>query len=296
MAFRQVTIIGTGLIGGSLGLALKKRQLAGRIVGCDRAPVLERAQDCGAIEAGTTDPADAVRGSDLVVLATPVIAILDLIGRLGPMLPAKTLVTDVGSTKVEVVQRAAKSFGRNAGQRFLAGHPMAGKEYAGVEFADADLFEGAAWLFTPLPGQNVHAGQCGEFIHCAEKMGARIAVVEASEHDRFCAWISLLPQMISTALAAALVDEFGPDAPVLDIGGRALREMTRISGSPYSMWRDIAITNKKNIAHVLQKLEQRLAHLRENLDSRELAAEFERAHQLRKAPPRRRVATGKNRK
>ena len=293
MAFKQVTIIGTGLVGGSLGLALKKRQLAGRIVGCDRAPVLERAQDCGAIEAGTTDPADAVRGSDLVVLATPVIAILDLIERLGPTMPAKTLVTDVGSTKVEVVQRAAKSFGRNAGQRFLGGHPMAGKENAGVEFADADLFEGAAWLFTPLPRQNVHAGQCGEFIHCAEKMGAKIAVVDSAEHDRFCAWISHLPQMISTALAATLVDEFGPDAPVLDIGGRALREMTRISGSPYSMWRDIAITNHKNLSDALQKLEQRLAHIRENLDSRELAAEFERAHQLRKTPPKRQVPTEK---
>jgi len=296
MAFKQVTIIGTGLIGGSLGLALKKRHLAGRVVGCDRAPVLERAQGCGAIEAGSTNLGDAVRGSDLVVLATPVISILDLIGRLGPALLAKTLVTDVGSTKVEVVQRAATSFGRNAGQRFLAGHPMAGKEHAGVEFADADLFEGAAWLFTPLPRQNVHAGQCGEFIHCAEKMGAKIAVVDPVDHDRFCAWISHVPQMISTALAATLVDEFGPDAPVLDIGGRALREMTRISGSPYSMWRDIAITNKRNIGGALQKMEQRLAHIRENLDSRELAAEFERAHELRKTPPRRRGGLEKIRK
>ena len=285
MAFKQVTIIGTGLIGGSLGLALRKRHLAGRVIGCDRAPVLERAQDCGAIEAGSTHPADAVRGSDLVVLATPVISILDLIGHLGPTLVAKTLVTDVGGTKGEIVQRAAKSFGRNAGHRFLAGHPMAGKEHAGVEFADADIFEGAAWLFTPLPGQNVHAGHCGEFIHCAEKMGAKIAVVDPADHDRFCAWISHLPQMMSTALAATLVDEFSSDAPVLDIGGPALRDMTRISGSPYSMWRDIAITNKKNIADALQKLEQRLAHIRENLDSRELAAEFERAHQLRKGKP-----------
>src|ERR1039458_8928545 len=92
-----------------------------------------------AIEGGTSNPAEAVRGSDLVVLATPVIPILDLIGRLGPALPAKTLVTDVGSTKAQIVQRAAKSFGRSAGQRFLAGHPMAGKENSGVEFADADL-------------------------------------------------------------------------------------------------------------------------------------------------------------
>jgi len=101
MPFKQVTIIGTGLIGGSLGLALKKRRLAGRIIGCDRAPVLERAQDCGAIDSGSTNPADAVRGSDLVVLATPVIPILDLVARLGPALPPKTLVTDVGSTKAE---------------------------------------------------------------------------------------------------------------------------------------------------------------------------------------------------
>jgi prephenate dehydrogenase len=251
---------------------------------------LEKAERCGAIDTGTANPADAVRGSDLVVLATPVIPILDLIGRLGPALPPKTLVTDVGSTKAEIVQRAAKSFGRHAGQRFLAGHPMAGKESAGVEFADADLFEGAAWLFTPLPGQNVHAGLCGEFIHCAEKTGARIAVLDPADHDRFCAWISHLPQMISTALAAALVDEFGADAPVLDIGGRALREMTRISGSPYSMWRDIAITNRKNLSDALQKLEQRLAHIRENLDSRELAAEFERAHELKKSPLRKRGA------
>jgi prephenate dehydrogenase len=293
MPFKQVTIIGTGLIGGSLGLALKKRHLASRVIGCDRAPVLERAQECGAIDAGTINPVDAVRGSDLVVLATPVLPILDLVDRLGPALPAKTLVTDVGSTKNQIVQHAAKSFGRSAGQRFLAGHPMAGKEHAGVEFANADLFQGAAWLFTPIPRQNVHAGLCGEFIQCAEKMGAKIAVVDATDHDRFCAWISHLPQMISTALAASLVDEFGPDAPVLDIGGRALREMTRISGSPYSMWRDIAITNQKNIADALQKLEQRLAHIRENLDSKQLADEFERAHQLRKNPPRKLGGTSK---
>src|SRR5271165_4897078 len=131
MPFKQVTIIGTGLIGGSLGLALKKRHLATRIIGCDRAPVLERARECGAIEAGTTNPADAVHGSELVVLATPVLPILDLIDRLGPALPAKALVTDVGSTKAQIVERAAKSFGRNATHRFLAGHPMAGKEHAG---------------------------------------------------------------------------------------------------------------------------------------------------------------------
>jgi prephenate dehydrogenase len=294
MPFKQVTIVGTGLIGGSLGLALKKRRLAGRIVGCDRAPVLESARDCGAIDAGATNLAEAVRGSDLVVLATPVIAILDLIDGLGPALPPRTLVTDVGSTKAEIARRVVKSFGRSASQRFLAGHPMAGKEHAGVEHADANLFEGAAWLLTPLPRQNVYAGLCGEWVHCVEKLGAKVAVLGPADHDHFCAWVSHLPQMISTALAASLVDEFGEDAPLLDIGGRALRELTRISGSPYSMWRDIALTNRKNLSEAMQKLEQRLAHIRENLDTRELAQEFERAHQLKKNPPRRRRDTEKS--
>jgi prephenate dehydrogenase len=282
MPIRQITIIGNGLIGGSLGLALKKHKFRGRIVGSDRAPVLERAQEKGAIDEGHTNPADAVHGSDVVVLATPVVAIIDLIERLAPALSAKTLLTDVGSTKAQVAARAARIMGKAAGQKFLAGHPMAGKEQAGVEFADPDLFQGAAWFFTPLPGQDIYRGLSGEFLDWVEKIGARIASMNAAEHDQLCAWISHLPQMISTALAASLVDEFGEDAPLLEAGGRALREMTRISSSPYSMWRDIAITNKQNLADALLKLEQRLAHMRENLDSRELAVEFERAHHLKK--------------
>jgi prephenate dehydrogenase len=256
--------------------------------------VLERAQEKGAIDEGHTNPSDAVRGSDAIVLATPVVAIIDLIERLAPFLPAKTLLTDVGSTKVAVVTRAAKILGRVVGQRFLAGHPMAGKEQAGVEFADPDLFQGAAWFLTPLPGQDIYRGLPGEFLESVEKIGARVAIMNAAEHDQLCAWISHLPQMISTALAAALVDEFG-DAPLLEAGGRALGEMTRISSSPYSMWRDVAITNKKNIADALLKLEQRLAHIRENLDSRELAAEFERAHELKKTPPQKGEGTEKSR-
>ena len=282
MPIRQVTIIGTGLIGGSLGLALKAHGFRGRIIGCDRAAVLERAQRKGAIDEGEINPVDAVRGSQVVVLATPVGAILHLIDLLGPALPARTLLTDVGSTKTQVVGRARKALGRNANRHFLAGHPMAGKEQAGVEFADPKLFVGAAWLVTPLPGQNVDEGTSREFLQWVEKIGAKIATLDPQKHDRFCAWISHLPQMLSTALAAALVDEFGEGAPLLPAGGRALKEMTRISASPYSMWRDIALTNKKNVQEALLKLEQRLAHIRENLDTRQLAEEFEKAHQLKK--------------
>jgi prephenate dehydrogenase len=282
MPIRRITIIGNGLIGGSLGLALKKHKFTGRIVGSDRAPVLERAKEKGAIDEGFPNPADAIHGSEIIVLATPVVAIIDLIERLGPAMSAKSLLVDVGSTKAEVMARATKAFGKNASQRFLASHPMAGREQSGVEFADPDLFQGAAWFFTPLPGQDIYKGLSGEFLDWVEKIGARIATLPPQEHDQLCGWISHLPQMISTALAACLVEEFGPQAPLLEAGGRALREMTRISSSPYSMWRDIAITNKENIADALLQLEQRLAHIRENLDSKELAAEFEKAHELKK--------------
>jgi prephenate dehydrogenase len=286
MAIRQITIIGTGLIGGSLGLALRKKKFAGRIVGCDREATLEKARNRGAVDEGMTDPGDAVRGSQVVVLAAPVLAIVDLIERLGPVLPAKTLLTDVGSTKAVIVERAEKVFGGNAGKRFLAGHPMAGKELSGVDFADADLFQNAAWFFTPLPQQNISEGLFGEFVGWIDQIGARVAMMPAEEHDRLCAWISHVPQMISTALAAALVEEFGAEAPLLPAGGRALQEMTRISASPYSMWRDVAISNKKNLEDALWKVEQRLAHIRENLATRQLAEEFERAHQLKKAVPK----------
>jgi len=282
MPIRQITIIGTGLIGGSLGLALRKKKFAGRIVGCDRDGTLERARTCGAIDAGTSNPADAVHGSQLIVLATPVLAILDLIDRIGPALSARALLTDVGSTKVAVVERAVKVFGNHASKRFLAGHPMAGKEWSGVDYADAELFHDAVWFITPLPGQSLNDGLLGEYASWIDRIGARIAMLPAAEHDRLCAWISHVPQMISTALAAALVDEFGAEAPLLPAGGRALQDMTRISASPYSMWRDIAISNQKNLESALAKVEQRLAHIRENLATRQLADEFERAHQLRK--------------
>jgi len=283
MAIKQITIIGTGLIGGSLALALRRKKFAGRIVGCDREGTLERARMRGAIDDGTANPGDAVRGSQVVVLATPVLAIVDLIERVGPVLPAKALLTDVGSTKAAVVERAVKVFGKTVGKRFLAGHPMAGKELSGVDYADADLFQNAVWFLSPLPGQNLNEGVIAEFAGWIDAIGARIAMLPADEHDRLCAWISHVPQMMSTALAAALVEEYGSEAPLLPAGGRALQEMTRISASPYSMWRDVAISNKKNLQDALWKVEQRLAHIRENLATRELAAEFELAHELRKA-------------
>ena len=108
-----------------------------------------------------------------------------------------------------------------------------------------DLFQKAMWFLSPLPGQNLNEGLIAEFAGWIDPIGARIAMLPAEEHDRLCAWISHVPQMISTALAAALVEEFGAEAPLLPAGGRALQEMTRIAASPYSMWRDVAISNQR---------------------------------------------------
>jgi prephenate dehydrogenase len=282
MAIRQITIIGTGLIGGSLALALKRRKFSGQIIGCDREPVLKRAAVAGVIDASQARPSQAVQGSQIVVLATPVLSIIDLIARLGPALPAGTLLTDVGSTKAEIAARAKAVFGKNVAARFLGGHPVAGKEQSGWEFADPDLFQGATWFVTPVSGQKIYEGRSGEYLQWLEKIGGQIAAIDVEEHDKLCAWISHLPQMVSTALAASLVEEYGAEAPLVEAGGRALREMTRISSSPYSWWRDVAFTNKRNLADALQKLEQHLAHIRDNLATPALAAEFERAHQLRK--------------
>jgi len=278
---RQITIIGTGLIGGSLALALRKSGFRGKIVGCDRSNVLARAKRVSAIHEGITDPIQACSGSDIVVLATPVGGIISLMDKLAPHLTADTLLTDVGSTKSEIAESARAVFGRDARKRFLPGHPMAGKENSGIEFADADLFGGAVWFFTPLHQQKLTGGKIAEYVSWIKKIGAKPAILNPAEHDELCAWISHVPQMISTALASTLVEEYGANAPLLESGGRALREMTRTAASPYSMWRDIALTNKKYIGDALQKLEQKLAHIRENLGSRGLEEEFEQAHLLK---------------
>jgi len=286
MSFRQITIIGTGLIGGSFALGIRKHGFRGSIIGCDRKGILAEAKSRGAIDRGVSDPVAACAESDLILLATPVGAILELLSKIAPHLLPDALVTDVGSTKAEIVRRASEAWGEEAAHSFLAGHPMAGKENSGIEHADPELFRGAVWFLTPVEGQNLERGKLALLAALLRNLGARISILDPSQHDELCAWISHLPQMISTALAATLVEEFGENAPLLETGGRALREMTRIAASPYSMWRDIALTNKKPIADALGKLEQELAHLRENLGTRELEAEFERAHKLRSSPLR----------
>ncbi len=280
MAIRQITIVGTGLIGGSLGLALRQQSFAGTILGCDKPEVLEAALASGAIDRGISDVKQAVDGSDVVVLATPVGAILSLLERLAPTLPPTTLITDTGSTKQQFIDRARLVLGDQAAKRVLPGHPMAGKEHGGIEHADADLYRDAVWLVTPIDGEKAYTPRQMEFLELLALIGARVITLEAERHDRLCAWISHLPQMMATALASALREEFGDDETVKQIGGRALREMTRIAMSPYSMWRDIALTNSDNIDDAIQHYEQQLAHLRDNLRGPELRLMFESANKF----------------
>jgi len=278
---RQITIIGVGLIGGSFALALKKHGYKGTIVGSDRDPVLELALAKGVVDRAVSRPEEAISGSDLVLLAPPVGAIVDLIERLGPLLPPGALLSDTGSTKAEIVSRAKSVFGNQMAQRFLGGHPMAGKENSGVEFADPALFENAVWFLVSDGDQAAPlTGRAQEFCELVKMVGARPLRMPSDRHDRLCGWISHLPQMIATALAATLEEEFGDDPELQSIGGRALREMTRISSSPYSMWRDIAHTNTENIQEALLQLEQRLAFIRENLKTPGLRDEFERANKF----------------
>ncbi len=157
---------------------------------------------------------------------------------------------------------------------------MAGKEHGGIENADPTLFHGSVWLVTRINADLPYTQRQHEYLDLLVAIGARVIAIDPKRHDRLCAWISHLPQMMATALASMLREELGDDAAVAQIGGRALREMTRIAHSPYSMWRDIALTNSENIADVMLRFEQQMTHLRENLRGPGLREMFERAHQI----------------
>jgi prephenate dehydrogenase len=279
----RVLIIGTGLIGASTGLALRAAGFAGRIDGFDSSMLeMASAVQMGAIGAragGREGALELAALADVIVLAVPVLAIKDWMQMLAPVLKAGQLVTDVGSTKLEIVELAEQLFGDESGPSFLPGHPMAGKESGGALMAEAGLFDGAMWLFTPTTRPGTAMGK--EWRGWVGCMGARMLDMDAARHDELCAWVSHLPQMLSTALAALLEDRFGDAPEIAAIGGRALRETTRLGASPYSMWRDVALTNTGPVADTLLALEQRLQHVRENLRTPELRDEFLLANKFR---------------
>lgn len=279
----RVLIIGTGLIGASTGLALRTAGFSGRIDGWDQSSLeLNAALQMGAVDGVAGNPWGALelaRQADVVVLAVPVLAIKDWMQQLATVMGPDQLITDVGSTKLEITELATTLFGGKDRASFLAGHPMAGKESGGALLAEAGLFNGAMWLFTPTVAEPMPLEK--EWRSWVGFFGARTLDMDPKRHDEMCAWVSHLPQMLSTALAALLEDRFGDAPEIAAIGGRALRETTRLGASPYSMWRDVALTNTEPIAETLLSLEQRLTHVRENLRTPGLREEFTLANRFR---------------
>jgi prephenate dehydrogenase len=282
----RIAILGTGLLGTSVGLALRGAGFEGAITGWNRSPEQSQlALKAGAVDSVAADPLDAAREAQVTVLAVPIYATLDFMEKLARVLGSDHMVTDVGSTKGHIADAAGRLFNTPERAAFLPGHPMAGKERGGAALGDADLFRGAVWLFTDDPEWKRSpngAALVKGWREWVTAMGAKTLDLDPARHDELVAWVSHLPQFVATALSAVLEEEVG-DAPELkDVGGRGLREMTRLGASPYSMWRDIAYTNTEAIELALHTLEQRLAHLRENLRTPELRGEFEQANKFRK--------------
>ena len=281
----RIAIFGTGLLGTSVGLALRASGYRGAITGWNRSPEgAQTALKMGAIDSIATDALQAARDSQVVLLAVPIYATLDWMEKLSGVLGSEHMVTDVGSTKGQISEAASRLFNTPERAAFLPGHPMAGKERGGAALADAALFRGTVWLFTDDPNaqRSPHSAALVKgWREWVAAMGAKTLDLEPARHDELVGWVSHLPQFVATALSALLEEEVG-DAPELkDVGGRALREMTRLGASPYSMWRDIALTNTEAVETALHALEQRLAHLRENLRTPELRDEFEQANRFR---------------
>jgi prephenate dehydrogenase len=282
----RIAILGTGLLGTSAGLALRAAEFPGTITGWNRNPEHARvALKMGALDSVAADPLEAAQASQVVLLSVPIYATLDFMEKLAPVLGSEHLVTDVGSTKRIISEAGTRLYNTPERAAFLPGHPMAGKERGGAALADANLFRGAVWLFTDDPAAQ-RSPRSAELVkgwrEWVVAMGSKTLDLDPVRHDELVAWVSHLPQFVATALSALLEDEVG-DAPELkDVGGRALREMTRLGASPFSMWRDIAYTNTEAIHAALEALEQRIAHLRENLRTPDLRDEFEQANQFRR--------------
>jgi prephenate dehydrogenase len=278
--FRRVAIVGLGLLGGSLGLALKKAGFKGRVVGyARRDETRQQALSAGAIDEDFSDVNKAVHGADLVILATPVAAILDHLPRLHPHVSPEALVTDVGSTKRRICALAAECY--TQGPLFLGGHPMAGKERSGLENADAGLFANARYVLTPIRPEDLNDPRAQAFRALVTAIGARPLATDPVTHDRAVAYLSHLPQLLSSGLAS-LIDEKGvAENLILDVAASGFRDVTRLADSPYSVWRDICLTNTENIQLALDALIQKLESIKAHLSDRELEREFEAAHKLR---------------
>ena len=277
-----VTILGTGLIGGSFGLALRKYTTDVCVSGWDRPEVVREAQSRSAIDQSFSgELAPALESSDLIYIALPIAATIDLLPEIARRAPAHALITDACSTKVRITQAASEYFSSENGPLFLGGHPMAGRELSGIAHADADLFRGNTYA---LVGESPvrENPRVSAFVKILEKIGARPLWLGAPQHDYAVGLASHLPQLAAVGLAGFLYDRLDENGLPITLAGPGLRDSLRLAGSSYATWRDIVLTNQEVLSAALDLFARRLDDLRERLASRELEADFDAANELYK--------------
>ena len=284
-SFRRVAVIGTGLIGGSFALAFRKHFPDSVVVGWDKTHVLRQALERAAIHEPIPDLPLALAGADLVFVALPVGHTIELLPEIARLAATNALVTDACSTKRSVCAVAADSF-HQGGAHFLGGHPMAGKEISGISASDANLFRGSKYaLIRPSPREKTYKDRDPRitgFLSVIEKLGGEPIWLDAEAHDRAAAVVSHLPQLLSVALAGVVRDQTDETGLPVTLAGRGLRDALRLAGSPYSVWRDIILTNSDNLERVLDQMIQALEQVRSDLRTRALEEEFTAAGELYK--------------
>ena len=265
----KLALIGVGLIGGSFARALRAAGRVDRIVGFDSRPeTLARAVQLGVIDEFSASPAQAVEQADVVVIATPVGSIQEVLRTIAPRLPDAAIVTDVGSTKGSVIEGARRELG-SAFERFVPGHPIAGREHSGVEFADAALFDGKVFISTPVAQTKSEAVRAVETLW--QSVGCRSKRMTAEEHDTVFAAVSHLPHLLAFALIAQIAD--APDAEgKFAMAGAGFRDFTRIAASSPTMWRDICIANAEAIGSQLLHYRGLLEYLQDAIARRDAGA------------------------
>jgi len=278
----KVAILGCGFMGGSLAAALRSGSLATSITGYDLDPaVTQRGVELDLLDASAASPAQAVQGADLVVLAAPVGSMPELMADIAGSLGPATIVTDLGSSKAEVVQAARRLLGP-AFARFVPAHPIAGGERSGLEAAQPDLFQGRTVLITPESETRADAVERVEQLW--RSSGATIVHMEAAQHDRVLASVSHLPHLLAFAVVAHIAGQ--PDAQAkLSIAGPGFRDFTRIAASSPTLWRDIAMANRDAIGSELRGLIALLQQVDRALtagDARSIEEMFERASATRR--------------
>jgi prephenate dehydrogenase len=271
-AFSSVAIVGFGLIGGSIALAIRERWPSIRITAVDRPAVLAHAVGSGAIDRAAESVAN-LAGHDLVILAAPVEQNLRLLPEAVSIIGDRGVITDVGGTKRDIVNAARALPG--ARTSFIGGHPIGGAEQGGFAFARADLFRGRPWILTPNETKTA-ATVFLRLIVFIESLGARPTAMSAEEHDRLMAFLSHLPQLTISTLMEVVGE--ATTSSGLRLAGRGLADSTRLASSPAGVWREVCASNAGNIGAALDQLIARLQHLRAGLtDTATVDRVFERA-------------------